>query len=54
MLAVLAVLGGIVVTNATDGAQRFQGLAVGHPRQATPQPSPTGPARVVFLPGWAR
>ena len=53
-LAVLAVLGGIVVTNATDGAQRCQGLAAGHPRQATPQPSPTGPARAVFLPGWAR
>jgi hypothetical protein len=49
-LAVFAVLGGIVVTNATDCAQRCQGLAAGHPPQAAPQSSPSEPTRLIVPP----
>jgi hypothetical protein len=49
-LAVFAVFGGIVVTNATDCAQRCQGLAAGHPPQAAPQSSPSEPTRLIVPP----
>jgi hypothetical protein len=49
-LTVLAVLGGIVVTNATDCARRCQGLADGHPPQAVAQPWPSEPARLIVVP----
>jgi hypothetical protein len=49
--AVLAVLGGIVVTDATDCAQRCQVLADGQPPQAAP--SPSEPARLIVAPAAA-
>jgi hypothetical protein len=52
-LAVLAVLGGIVVTDATDCAQRCQVLADGQPPQAASQPSPSEPARLIVAPAAA-
>jgi hypothetical protein len=52
-LAVFAVLGGIVVADATDCAQRCQRLADGQPPEAAPQPSPSEPARLIVAPAAA-